>query len=140
MVAGGDEPRLDIELVLEPVRAFADEGLLRVALTNLVDNARQASTAHGRVTVGVNEREIDGLPHACIEVRDTGSGMSADVLARACDPFFTTRPSGTGLGLAIVQRIVRAHGGKLEFESELGKGTRVRLVVPSEAPIAEQRA
>jgi signal transduction histidine kinase len=140
VVAGADEPRLDIELMLEPVRAFADEGLLRVALTNLVDNARQASTAHGRVTVGVKERDIDGLPHACIEVRDTGSGMSADVLARACDPFFTTRPSGTGLGLAIVQRIVRAHGGKLEFESELGKGTRVRLIVPSEAPLAEQRA
>ncbi len=66
--------------------------------------------------------------------------MTEEVLARACDPFYTTRPSGTGLGLAIVQRIVRAHGGRLELESEVGLGTTARLVVPAEPSIPEQRA
>lgn len=139
-VASGDDPKPDVEVSVERVRAFADEALLRVALTNLVENARQASAESGRVTVGVDGRVVDGAPCACIEVRDTGSGMSPDVLARACDPFFTTRPSGTGLGLAIVQRIIRAHGGKLELESEVGKGTLARLVVPAEPPAKEQRA
>jgi CheY-like chemotaxis protein/anti-sigma regulatory factor (Ser/Thr protein kinase) len=65
----------------------------------------------------------------CIEVRDTGVGMSPDVLARAFDPFFTTKPTGkgTGLGLSICHGLVTAMGGQIEVESELGVGTTMRL-------------
>jgi signal transduction histidine kinase len=65
-----------------------------------------------------------------IEVIDQGNGMDEMVLSRAIDPFFTTRPSGTGLGLPIVHRIVAAHGGKLQMDSELHRGTTVRLLLP----------
>lgn len=129
-----------LELCAEPVRIEADESLLRVALTNLVENARQASAEGARIDVCVSERVGEGAREAHIEVRDRGGGMTEEVLARACDPFYTTRPSGTGLGLAIVQRIVRAHGGRLELESEVGLGTTARLVVPAEPSIPEQRA
>src|SRR5664280_565776 len=61
---------------------------------------------------------------------DQVNGMDEMVLSRAVDPFFTTRPSGTGLGLPIVHRIVAAHGGKLQMDSELHRGTTVRLLLP----------
>jgi two-component system sensor histidine kinase HydH len=76
------------------------------------------------------------VPAARIEVRDHGHGMEPDVLERALNPFFTTRPSGTGLGLPIVQRITEAHGGKLTLESEAGRGTTARVILPVEEPAA----
>ncbi|MCC6900833.1 MAG: hypothetical protein IT377_17775 [Polyangiaceae bacterium] len=129
-----------LELHADPIRVEADESLLRVALSNLVDNARQASAEGARIDIHVRELHSAGAREVCIEVRDRGGGMTEEVRVRACDPFFTTRPSGTGLGLAIVQRIIRAHGGRLELESDLGHGTTARLVVPAEPPLAEQRA
>jgi signal transduction histidine kinase len=65
-----------------------------------------------------------------IAISDTGHGMDQAVLERALHPFFTTRPSGTGLGLPIVQRIVEAHGGRLELESKPGVGTTARVLIP----------
>jgi signal transduction histidine kinase len=70
--------------------------------------------------------------------------MEPQVLERALDPFFTTRPSGTGLGLPIVHRIIEAHGGELLIDSLEGQGTRVVIVVPihgpSEAAVSERQA
>jgi signal transduction histidine kinase len=66
----------------------------------------------------------------CIEITDSGHGMESQVLERAVDPFFTTRPSGTGLGLPIVERILEAHDGRVEISSEPSKGTTVRLFIP----------
>lgn len=128
----GAERAVDVRVDGEPVRVMADASLLRVALVNLVENACQASPDGGSVTVAIDELEHDGERYARVEVRDEGVGMNDGVLGRAADPFFTTRPSGTGLGLPIVQRIVRAHGGRLELESRPGAGTTARLLLPAE--------
>ena len=123
-VAASAGAKVEVEVGSEPVRVEADEALLRVALENLVANAQQACSASERVTLRVGDG--DGRPS--IGVSDEGAGMDEQVVARACDPFFTTKPSGTGLGLAIVQRIARAHGGALELESAVGRGTTARIV------------
>jgi signal transduction histidine kinase len=128
-VAGDHE----VEVAVEPdapASIPADEHLLRIALDNLVENARHATPAGGSIAIVVGRGELDGGACARIDVRDTGSGMNDDVLARATDPFFTTRPSGTGLGLPIVQRIAEAHGGRLELASHPGSGTTASLLLP----------
>jgi signal transduction histidine kinase len=68
-----------------------------------------------------------------LEVTDTGSGMSAAAQARIFDPFFTTKPpgQGTGLGLAIAQGIVTDHGGRIEMQTHVGKGSIFRVVLPA---------
>jgi PAS domain S-box-containing protein len=119
-------------------------GELREALLNLVQNALDAMAGGGtlRIRTTKDAREIS------VAVSDTGTGMSAEVRERAFEPFFTTTGvNGTGLGLAEVYGIARRHRGRAEIESELGKGTTVRLVFPagttetvSEAPRAPKRA
>jgi signal transduction histidine kinase len=110
-----------------------DPGLLRLVFDNLVENACQAMPGGGTVKI-----EVDRAAHAramiSIAIKDSGHGMDADVLQRATHPFFTTRPSGTGLGLPIVQRIIEAHGGRIELESHPGVGTCVRLLLPRRPP------
>jgi CheY-like chemotaxis protein len=102
-------------------------GEIREALLNLVQNALDAM--HGGGTLGLITRLADGS--VILEVRDTGSGMSAEVRERAFEPFFTTKgQGGTGLGLAEVYGIVKRHRGHAEIESEEGKGTTIRLVLP----------
>jgi signal transduction histidine kinase len=109
---------------------WVDPGLFRVVFDNLVDNACQAMPAGGTVTIRAKRTQTDGKPAVSIEIRDTGRGMEAEVLERAVDPFFTTRPSGTGLGLPIVHRILEAHGGELSIETEPGQGTKVTMLLP----------
>ena len=67
-----------------------------------------------------------------IRFSDSGPGIEAEALARVFEPFFTTKPDGTGLGLAITRKIIEAHNGMLEMESEPGKGTTVIVKLPSE--------
>ncbi len=65
-----------------------------------------------------------------ILVRDEGAGISEEVRERIFEPFFTTKKEGTGLGLAMVHRIIEGHGGALSVESEVGRGTTFRVVLP----------
>ncbi len=116
---------------------WADAGLLRLVFDNLVENALQAMPGGGRLSVHLARGPAEPRPTACIEIVDTGHGMETQVLERAVDPFFTTRPSGTGLGLPIVERIMDAHEGRVEIDSEPGKGTTVRLFVPIGEPPGE---
>ena len=116
-----------------------DAGLLRLVLENLVENACQAMPDGGTLTVRVNLTELDGEPSTCIEVQDTGRGMDERTRERALKPFFTTRPQGTGLGLPIVDRILRAHGGAVHLHSEVGRGTRVRLMIPIDKAVRRRR-
>jgi CheY-like chemotaxis protein len=105
---------------------------LRQVVMNLLINAGEAMGKDGgTILVRTGTIEEDGLPAGVtLEVRDTGSGMSAEVRARIFDPFFTTKKSGRGLGLAAVQGIVRDHRGKIEVESQPEQGSTFRILFP----------
>ena len=95
-------------------------------LLNLLLNAAQAVQRGGTGQIYV--RAWSRPPNrVAIEIRDTGPGMSQDVLKRITEPFFTTRPEGTGLGLSVCSSIIRDHGGWMSIDSIEGKGTVVRL-------------
>jgi PAS domain S-box-containing protein len=116
--------------------ANADESKLGQVFVNLLVNAAQAiapgDTEHNSVVIATS---TDDEGRIVIEVSDTGCGIAPEVLGRIFDPFFTTKPAGvgTGLGLSICHGIVTSMGGDLRAESEVGKGTRFVVVVPSAA-------
>ena len=134
----GGEIAVRTELDPEADLALCDENQLENAILNLAINARDAMPEGGTLTVSTGlSREPDGIDldagdYVCISVADTGQGMSAEVAARATEPFFSTKPlgKGTGLGLAQVYGIVRQSGGTLRIESSEGQGTIVRLLLP----------
>jgi len=107
-----------------------DAELLERVFYNLVLNAAQASPAGGAVTV--KTRAAGGT--AEIAVIDRGAGIDPKDMETIFNPFFTTKPAGVGLGLAIVSKIVDEHGGKISVESELGKGSVFRVLLPIERP------
>lgn len=72
-----------------------------------------------------------GVGEGLIEVRDTGCGIPADILARITDPFFTTKPKGTGLGLSIARQLAELQGGRLAIASVAGQGTTVQVAIPT---------
>ena len=110
-----------------------DEELVERALLELVANAAASMPEGGDVVIQAEHGEEGTV---LVRVRDTGHGMPAKVLERACDPFFSTRHQRTGLGLSVVQQVCRAHGGSLLVESLPGEGTRVtmRLTSGAKAP------
>ena len=112
----------------------ADAHQIKQVLINLVRNAAESIGGSGTVTLRARgSRLAEGSARAVtLEVEDTGKGIPADVQKRLFDPFFTTKPSGTGLGLSIAARIVEKHGGALEFQTQPGRGTTFRLVLPVE--------
>ena len=138
------EGRLDLTAELvepEPTaKIWADPNLLRQVIDNLIDNAIQAMSGGGTLTVTLVNLEMEGTHGVEVQIQDTGEGMDTQVRSRALDPFFTTRPSGTGLGLAIVARIVDAHGGTLRIKSKAGAGTVMHVFLPISAePTAKNR-
>ena len=96
------------------------------ALLNLMKNAMQAMTKGGTLTLATG----DSTEAVWVSVADTGGGIPQEQLNRIFEPFYTTKKKGTGLGLMIVQRIVRAHNGRIELESHVGRGTTFRLWLP----------
>lgn len=115
-----------------PAVVLADVGRLHQVLLNLVANARDAMGHGGRLLLSVRRSEPGDPAGSILEVRDTGEGMPDDVVARACEPFFSTKGPGygTGLGLAQVRAIVDQHGGRLGIESTPGRGTTVSVWLP----------
>ena len=130
--------RLDPELRC----VTADRSKMEQVLLNLVMNARAAMPSGGRLTITTGNHEVAavGGPAVCLDVTDVGTGMEPEVAQRAFEPFFTTRPKGqgTGLGLATAYGAVTDAGGVIELDSELGRGTTVRVTLPasSEQPPA----
>ena len=110
---------------LPPVPLDAD--LFEKVLFNLLLNAEEAMPDGGRLTV---QARVEGA-WVVLEVIDTGHGMPPGVLARAFEPFRTTKPGGTGLGLATAKRVVAAHGGAIEVESAVGRGTKFAVRLPA---------
>lgn len=142
--AGGVQLRT--EVADEPAWVVGDATQLRQVVMNLVVNGVQAiGDRPGAVTVAVrvtsegNAASRSTSGHAVVlEVSDTGCGMTDDVAQRALEPFFSTKGTGRGLGLAAAAGIVRAHGGDLRIDSEVGVGTSFVLAFPATEPGREE--
>ncbi len=118
--------RFSLQLPSQTISVDADQTYLREALHNLLQNARDASSEQGRITVELQQQQ-DAV---AIIVEDTGRGMSPDEIAAAPMPYFTTKEKGSGLGLAIVEKMISEMGGQLLIDSRQGHGTRVTILLP----------
>jgi CheY-like chemotaxis protein len=129
---------------------MADSTQLHQVVMNLAVNARDAMPQGGRLTLTTANRSlpvaeqpgpVDVRAGEFVEltVADTGEGMSAEVLPRIFEPFYTTKPvgQGTGLGLAVVYGIVKAHGGWITVDTDPGQGSVFRVGLPAEAPVPD---
>ena len=108
-----------------------DPDLYELALTNLVQNAIDASSAGSTVFVTVRPSEDDVV----ISIKDSGTGIPKDQMENIFNPFFTTKAQGTGLGLAIVAKIVDEHGGSISVQSTPGEGTTFQLNLPQQKEV-----
>ncbi len=129
-VARGDQNFADVELtadVDDGLTIFADPAKLRQVVWNLVRNAADAASSGGK-HVRVEARRDDG--GATVSVADDGPGIPESLLGRIFDPFVTTKQKGTGLGLATCHAIINEHGGRIDVETELGKGTKMVVWLP----------
>ena len=126
-------PRITVELAIHPdvSPALIDPNQLELALLNLAVNARDAMGDGGTLTLAVDEVGDDHR-FVRLSVRDTGAGMDAETLARAIEPFYSTKEvgKGTGLGLSMVHGLAAQSGGTLHLASTPGEGTVVELSLP----------
>jgi two-component system sensor histidine kinase HydH len=119
---------VELVLLMDGDRTFKfDADLLKVALSNLVQNAIQASASGQRVEIRVELKATD----ITIFITDQGVGIQPQHLESIFNPFFTTKPQGVGLGLAIVAKIIDEHGGQIQVFSEAAKGTRFEVTLPT---------
>jgi signal transduction histidine kinase len=103
-----------------------DERQMGEVFMNLLNNARDAMPKGGIIEVATS---LEG-EFLKIDSKDTGCGMTEEVMERLFEPFFTTKDAGTGLGLSVCYDIIKAHNGKIKFESTVGKGTTVTILLP----------
>jgi two-component system, sporulation sensor kinase E len=123
-----DNRGLTVKTKLQPRLPSAplDATQMQQVLVNLIKNAMQAMTKGGTLTLQTGE----GSEGVWLSVADTGGGIPQEQINRIFEPFFTTKKKGSGLGLMIVQRIIRAHDGRIELESLVGRGTTFRIWLP----------
>ncbi len=117
---------VELDLREDLMLAYFDVDQIKQVLVNLVKNAMQVMPSGGRLTL----RTRQNVHWVWVSIGDTGPGMSQAQLKNLFTPFFTTHEKGSGLGLMIVQRIVRAHRGRIEVESQEGCGTEFRVFLP----------
>jgi PAS domain S-box-containing protein len=127
-----------------------DVAQIRQVVMNLVTNAAESLTGEGRIVLRTGRGQRDGKTpvepgsaqsladgeYVVVEVEDDGCGMNKETQARLFEPFFTTKFQGRGLGLAAVLGIVRGHGGAIEVESEQGRGSTFRVLLPAQPAVA----
>jgi CheY-like chemotaxis protein len=140
-IGNGIDVALDLREDLPPL--LVDKGQLETVVVNLANNARDAMPDGGKLTLSavVEVVEANTVPPADLQpgryvrlsIADTGTGMDAATLARALEPFFSTKPpgQGTGLGLSMAKGFVEQSGGALAIDSTKGLGTTVRLWLPA---------
>ena len=114
---------------LPPVALNID--MFKQALLNLMLNAEQAMPEGGSLTVQATLEKSAPGPRVALSLIDTGKGIAADVLPKIFEPFFSTKTGGSGLGLPTTKKIVEAHQGAIEVQSELGKGTKFTIRLPA---------
>ncbi|MGQ9695406.1 MAG: ATP-binding protein, partial [Thermodesulfobacteriota bacterium] len=116
---------------LPPIMVDAEQ--LKQVLLNILLNAIQAIEKEGKIWIEtrlVRIKQEETKSYAQIEIRDTGMGIPPENIEHVFDPFFSTKPEGSGLGLAISHQIIHEHGGFIDVESEVGKGTSFRINLP----------
>lgn len=127
-----------------------DPNQFEMALLNLAVNARDAMPASGTITISARTEEVSDVngqglspgSYVCVSVTDTGMGMDSATLARAVEPFFTTKGvgKGTGLGLSMIHGLAVQSGGTLKLSSEVGKGTTAEIWLPQSEALAAAAA
>jgi PAS domain S-box-containing protein len=113
---------------------LCDRNQITQVLINLLTNARDAMTDGGEITI---QTQLEPQTHTiALQVADTGMGIPEEIRTKIFDPFFTTKPigKGTGLGLSIVAGIIRAYGGDISVDSQLGRGSRFTVQLPVQVP------
>jgi signal transduction histidine kinase len=150
LLASTSGPRIKVEVAISPdaPTALADANQLEMALLNLAVNSRDAMQDGGRLTIAVFIESVgaghrSGLRHGeyvCLSVSDTGAGMDAETLARAIEPFYSTKGigQGTGLGLSMVHGLALQLGGALTLKSRPGLGTSVEFWLPVGTAVAQR--
>ncbi len=140
----GSAVTLQIDVSPDVWPVMIDVAEFETALVNLVINARDAMAGGGVITISAHNDTSGGeagTQYVAISVGDTGTGIAPDILGKIFDPFFTTKPigKGTGLGLSQVHGFAHQAGGTVKVASELGKGTRITILLPRKetAPAAE---
>ena len=118
--------RIAYDRALTDTTVYADDAQIEQLLMNLILNAAHASNDGGVIDLSI----ASNSNYVTLIVKDQGKGMAAEVRERAFEPFFTTKAKGTGLGLTICRRIAEVHGGDIELESGLHKGTTVTVTLP----------
>jgi signal transduction histidine kinase len=115
---------------------------MQMVLSAIMANSNEAMEDPGRIRISTRNMDLDqefikehlGLkpgPHVCLSIEDDGKGMDEETRSRIFEPFFTTKFQGRGLGMAASYGIVRHHDGWISIDSELGKGTTVRIYLPA---------
>lgn len=137
-----EERKIQLEqAVEEPLPSvLGDETAISQVLLNIVVNAFYAMPNGGLCRIAAEARQANGTRWLVVSVRDTGTGIKKEELARVFEPFFTTKSSGTGLGLAIAYRIMEDHGGTIQVSSTPGIGTTAELTFPVAVEAAQSVA
>lgn len=128
-----DSIELKCEFLADP-QIKADSQQVKQVLLNLIKNAAESIGQNGMITLRTRTKlarlGTRSAHVAVLEVEDTGKGIPSEVQKRLFDPFFTTKETGTGLGLSIAARILEKHGGALEYQTQVGRGTVFSVILP----------
>ena len=145
----GADAQIQTRFPLSLSQVVADENQLELALLNLCVNARDAMKEGGQIVISARQERLEAGPAAtlpagtyvCLSVSDSGEGMSPETLARATEPFFTTKGvgKGTGLGLSMIHGMAEQMGGRLVLKSKLGEGTTAEIWLPAFSGMDEKR-
>ncbi len=116
----------------EDIKVFVNIDMIDRAVMNIVENSIEAMSDGGSLSIKTYKTDKNGTEYAVIEIKDDGIGMSDDIKSEIFEPFFTTKSyrNAKGLGLSETLGIIEQHGGLIELESEVNKGTVVSLFLP----------